>query len=224
MKFLSVLLFALAFAATPASAELKSSPTKTSKEQAAASKKEKPAPEDAPTAEDPSLDFDLLEPAAPPAAIDTKADEALERQVNQRRTMLTVHQALGIATWTGLLATEVVGQLELNDKYRGGGDPERLAELHLGLALGTTVLFSSVALLGVLAPVPFKRKEGFSTVSLHKLMMAVATAGMLTQVGLGLYTNSREGNLDQRAFAQAHQIVGYTTLGAMTVGAVSLVF
>src|SRR5205085_9424852 len=70
-----------------------------------------------------------------------------------------LHQFLGLATWAGLAATEVVGQLDLNDKYRGGGDTGRYQTLHLSLALSTTALFSAVGLLGVFAPVPFEKKR-----------------------------------------------------------------
>jgi hypothetical protein len=172
-----------------------------------------------------SLDFELLDaPGSKRGALIPQSDRDLDAKVRMRRTMLEWHQALGFATWAGLVATEVVGQLQLIDKYGGGGDTERFQTLHLGLALGTTGLFTAVGLLGVFAPVPYEKKGGFSTATLHKLMMAIATAGMLTQVGLGIYANAREGQLDQRAFAQAHQIVGYTTLGAMTVGAVTLFF
>jgi hypothetical protein len=187
---------------------------------------EEPAPPLAPVAVTPSLNFDLLdEPGTEPKTpLQPLRDPAIDAMVKRRRAMLHVHQALGFATWAGLAATEVVGQLAFNDKYRGGGDTGRYTKIHLGLALGTTALFSTVALLGVLAPVPYEKHSGFDTATLHKIMMAVATAGMLTQVALGIYTNSRDGNLDQRAFAQAHQIVGYATWGAMTVGAVTLFF
>jgi hypothetical protein len=168
-----------------------------------------------------ALDFDLFNDGA----ASTQRNEALEEKVRQRRMMLDWHQRLGFGTLAGLALTEVVGQLQLHDKYRGGGGSERFEALHLGLALTTTALYTSVALLGVFAPEPFeKRKTGFDTATLHKILMTIATVGMLTQVGLGIYTNAREGELDQRHFASAHQIIGYATLGSVTLGAVVLLF
>jgi len=170
----------------------------------------------------PSFDFDLLD--APPAALAAVPDPAFDARVQRRRFMLQLHQGLGGATWLALAATEIVGQLNFNDKYRGGGDTGRYYYLHLGLASTATALFVSVGLLGVLAPEPFEKHAGFDTATMHKLFMALATLGMLTEVGLGVYTKSREGHLEQRDLARLHQTVGYTTWGAMTLGVVSLMF
>ena len=172
----------------------------------------------------PSMDFDLLE--EPSAAEKAAAPDPaiLEGKIRTRRTMLQIHQALGIATLAGLAATEVVGQLNFNDKYRAGGDTGRYQTLHLGLAAGTTVLFATVALLGVFAPEPFEKHMRLDTATVHKAFMAAATAGMLTEVVLGFVTRSREGHLDQPGLATAHQIVGYATLGCMGAGAAVLFF
>jgi hypothetical protein len=59
---------------------------------------------------------------------------------------------------------------------------------------------------------------------LHKIAMAVATAGMVAQVVLGPITGSKEGQLSQRDFALAHQIIGYTTLVATYTGFLVLTF
>lgn len=163
------------------------------------------------------------------AATKKQAAEAeqlrIEEAVKWRRTMLTVHQGLGIATWLGLVGTTVIGQLEINDKYRTGSvNPDRFERLHFGLAIGSTGLFTATGLMGLLAPRAYHTKPGFSTVTLHRILLGIATAGMLAQVGLGLYANAREGSLDQRVVVQAHQIIGYGTLGALTVGAAVLFF
>lgn len=172
----------------------------------------------------PSMDFDLLE--EPSAAAKAKAPDTavLEAQIRRRRIMLQLHQALGLATLAGLAATEVVGQLNFNDKYRAGGDTGRYQALHLGLATGTSVLFAAVGLLGVFAPEPFEKHMRLDTATVHKALVAGATAGMLTQVVLGVFTHSRDGHLDQPGLATAHQIVGYTTLGLLGAGAAVLFF
>jgi hypothetical protein len=48
--------------------------------------------------------------------------------------------------------------------------------------------------------------------------MAIATAGMVAEVVLGIVASRNEGQLDQRNFALAHQINGYVTLGAVAAG------
>ncbi len=169
---------------------------------------------------DPSLDFDLLEPAAPTAAV----DPALERSISRRRTMLSLHQGLGLGMAGGLVATTVVGQLNFQDRYRGGGDDGTWKSLHRGLAVGTGVLFGTVALMGVLAPEPYPKPLRFDTVLMHKIFMSLATVGMVAQVVLGIVTASaaQEGQLSQVRYATAHQVLGYSTLGLTSAGVLTL--
>jgi hypothetical protein len=169
------------------------------------------------------LDFELL-PPPPDAPADARVEE-LERQAGRRRTMLTVHQAMGIATWVGLGTTVTIGQLNFNDRYRGGGATDRWRSLHKGLAYGTSASFLSVGLLGLLAPEPYEKQAlRWDTATVHKISMVVATAGMLGQVALGYSTRTREGDLGQRRLANAHLACGYATYAAMTVGAAALIF
>jgi hypothetical protein len=182
-------------------------------------------PADAPVqqSEDPGMDFDLLEPS-PAAEAPRLVDPALERAIATRRTMLTIHQGLGLATLTTLAATIVVGQLHFNDRYRGGGDTGRYDGWHTGLVIGSSSLFAGTGLLGLFAPTPFKKELRLDTITLHKIFVSLATAGMLTQVVLGLVTGSQEGKLSQVDLATAHQVVGYATLGAVGAGALMIVF
>lgn len=167
----------------------------------------------------PDLDFDLLpEPEA------VKVDARLERQVARRRSMLTWHQAAGLATWTALAATTVVGQLDFDDRFRGGGDTGRYHGWHRGLAIGSTGLFLGTGLLAVLAPEPYEKETRLDTATLHQAAMAVTAAGIVTQVVLGVSARDRAGSVRERDLATVHQVVGYATLGAMTLGTVVLFF
>jgi hypothetical protein len=138
--------------------------------------------------------------------------------------MLTLHQGVGIATWASLAATTIVGQLDLNDRFRGGGDTGRFHPWHTGLAYGTSALFLGTALLAVLAPVPYPKRLGLDTATIHKASMAIASAGMIAEIVLGILARRNAGSLGERDLANAHQIVGYATLGAMTVGWAVLLF
>ena len=234
-----LLVLLLAAPATRAHAAGKKSAqsTQTSKKSSRSTEKSEPKPSepksaaqppsDAPVqqAEEPGMDmdFDLLEPstaAETPQLVDPK----LEKAIAQRRTMLTLHQGLGLATLTTLAATVVVGQLHFNDRYRGGGDTGRYNPWHTGLVIGTSSLFASTGLLGLLAPTPFKKELRLDTITLHKIFVSLATAGMLTQVVLGIVTGNQEGQLSQVDLATAHQVVGYATLGAVGAGALMIVF
>ncbi|HSP81920.1 MAG TPA: hypothetical protein VLQ93_25590, partial [Myxococcaceae bacterium] len=106
----------------------------------------------------------------------------------------------------------------------GGGDTGRYKLLHTGLVVSSSTLFASVGLLGLLAPTPFKKELRWDTVTFHRIFMAIATAGMLSQVVLGKMTADREGRLSQVGFIRAHQAVGYVTLGALSAGVVTLFF
>ncbi|NOJ80131.1 hypothetical protein [Myxococcus xanthus] len=170
-----------------------------------------------------SLDFDLLEPAE--AATAAQVDPDLERRIGRRRTMLKLHQGLGFAMAAGLVGTTVVGQLQFNDSFRGGGDDRNLLGLHRGLAIGTSALFATVGMLGVLAPEPFeKEKLQWDTITVHKMFMALATVGMVAQIVLGIMATDRFGRLSETDIATAHQISGYVTLGAVSAGVFTLFF
>ncbi|WP_253910648.1 hypothetical protein, partial [Pyxidicoccus fallax] len=197
---------------------------------AATKQKQKEPAKDAPQSETPSdtpsagdsesLDFDLLEPAETAAQVDPE----LEKKISRRRTMLKLHQGLGFAMTAGLITTTVVGQLQYNDSFRGGGDDRNLLGLHRGLAIGTSALFASVGLLGLLAPEPFEKEFQWDTITFHKIMMSIATVGMVAQVILGIMATNRYGRLSERDLATAHQVVGYTTMGAVSAGVLSLFF
>ena len=200
---LSPLLCAIAFALAPAAASAQTAP---------------------PTQPEPTLDFELDLPAVQKA---NPVDPELERKIALRRKMLEVHPVLGIATLTSLGATVVLGQLNLYDKYGGGGDTGRYRSWHRGFAYGSAALFAATGLLGVLAPEPFEkhaRFDRFDSSTLHKTLTAIAMVGMVAQIALGVTASLREGHLDQRSFAQVHQVIGYATFGAMAAGFTVLLF
>ena len=117
-----------------------------------------------------------------------------------------------------------LGQINYLDKYGGGGDTGRWMTPHTIAALTATGVFAATGLLAILAPSPLEKPLRVDTATLHKIAMAVATAGMVTQIVLGPIIGSKEGQLSQRDFALAHQIVGYTTLIATYTGFLVLTF
>ncbi|MGZ3460522.1 MAG: hypothetical protein ACXU86_18700 [Archangium sp.] len=209
--------------AAPAPAEAKPSepapPAETKPSDVPVKPQEKPSQQ-----EEPSMEFELLQPSTTTPESAHLIDPELERAISRRRTMLTVHQALGLTMAATLAATVVVGQLNINDVYRGGGDTGRYKGWHTGLAIASTSLFVGTGLLGVLAPTPFKKEFRWDTITFHKIFMSLATVGMLTQVVLGIVTANKEGQLSQVDLVTAHQIVGYATLGAVGAGALVIVF
>ncbi|NBD12718.1 MULTISPECIES: hypothetical protein [Corallococcus] len=173
-------------------------------------------------ASEPGLDFDLLTPESEASA--GLLDPNLEGQLKTRRTMLKLHQGLGLAMAGGLTAATVLGQIQFNRSFRGHGDDRSLLAWHRGVVIGTSVLFATVATLGVLAPDPVERAFQWDTVTFHKIFMSLATAGMITQAVLGILATDSYGELREPKLATAHQVVGYATLGCVAAGIVTLTF
>src|SRR5205807_6399750 len=98
------------------------------------------------------------------------------------------HQIAGIAMLTSMTATVVLGQLNYNDKYGGGGDVGTYHTWHKAMGYTTAVLFAGTAALAIFAPVPIEKKTRWDTATVHKVAMTVATAGMVTQIVLGIVT------------------------------------
>ncbi|MHB1845935.1 MAG: hypothetical protein ACYCWW_14000 [Deltaproteobacteria bacterium] len=181
-----------------------------------------PPPAEARAAESPppSFDFDLV-----PAAKDATPDRKLERALRTRRTMLVLHQSVGIAMTALMAATVVVGQLNYSDRFSGAPATGNYELLHADLATATTVAFAAAGLLALLAPVPIpKKSEGIDSITVHKWSMLTATVAMATEIVLGILTVSREGFANQASLATTHLVIGYTTAGATAVGVGALFF
>lgn len=163
-----------------------------------------------------SLDFDLL--GAPP-----KTAQIDEHALRVRRTMLKWHQGVGLGMFALQLATTVVGQLNYGDKF-GGDNTGKWVQPHAVLAFSTLAAFVATGTLAILAPKPLASHEGFDRVSLHKVAMFTAAAGMLAQGVLGVWTQSREGYLNQQSIGAVHLAIGYVTLAAVATGIGALVF
>lgn len=175
-------------------------------------------------AEPAQLQFDLLPPQAPVDEAQAALAQGTMKDLARRRTLLDAHQIAGYATVGALAATVVLGQLNYMDRYGGRGDTGKYRTAHGIAAYGSTALFAATGLLALLAPSPLEKPSRLDTATLHKVSMAIATAGFVTQIVLGIATRGAEGRIGQRDLALAHQIVGYTTLGATTVGFGVLLF
>jgi hypothetical protein len=163
-----------------------------------------------------SLDFDLLGTAAPQAQVDGG-------RLRLRRTMLTVHQGMGLALVGLQLATTVVGQLNYSDKF-GGANTGKYEQPHAVLAFADLGLFLGTGLVAMLAPKPVQQQEGFDRISLHKVAMFTAATGMASEAVLGMVTASREGYFNQKSIGTAHLVIGYVTLAAIITGVSAIVF
>jgi uncharacterized membrane protein YidH (DUF202 family) len=167
------------------------------------------------------LSFDLL--GTPPPAKAEEAPGESSRMIT-RRTMLTVHQSLGVGLLVLTASTCVVGQLNWSDRF-AGPSTGRYELTHAILSFSTLGLFTATALASLLAPTPLEKvRQGLDRGTLHKIGMFTAAAGMVAQATLGIASVQREGYQDQRTLATAHLVVGYITLAAMLLGVSAMVF
>jgi hypothetical protein len=175
----------------------------------------------------PNLDFDLLAPPevpgakVPPIPKEPVADPAL---VARRRLMLNLHQTLGIGLAAAEAGAVITGQLSYGDKF-DGPNSGRYRTAHQAFVYSTLGLAAVVTALGVFAPVPIDKKtSGFDRMMLHKIGVFTAAAGWAAELGLGLYTASREGYVNQRTAAAAHLAIGYVTLAGLLLGVGAITF
>ena len=157
------------------------------------------------------------------------ANPGLEKEIKRRRSMLRTHQVLGITTLTLMTATAIVGQFNYANTYgshaSGNGD---LRVPHMVLSYTTAASFATTAYFSLFAPDPVERESsGLDTVTLHKIAVLGATAGMLAQAGLG-FSAARSADAGHPTrpgdLAAIHQVIGWTTLGFMAAAAAVWVF
>jgi hypothetical protein len=167
-------------------------------------------------AQEPSLDFDLLGEAEPPA------EPADAGALRLRRKMLIVHQGVGVGLLGLQLATTAVGQLNYSDRFAGGPDTARYKLSHKVLAYTTLGTFAANGAIALLAP-SAKTPRKLDRVMVHRIAMFTAAGGMVAQAILGISTRERAGRLDQERLATVHLVVGYSTLAAVLTGVGALV-
>ena len=237
--------------ATPTAAPA-TPPATTATTEAAAS----PAAQVTPSAPASSTATTTTTTTTPPAAceecdIDPEAFREAQRNSRYvRRTrerILRTHRAFGIAAWGTMIATEVLGTIQLinQDTWLGRGacasDPNSfgcrqsslITGLHQGFAFTTVGLYLTAGVLAAGAPDPENASEGDGgperRLRLHKVLAWVHGGGMILLPILGILSHypqivgatSAESRDDfARAMRSVHAIVGYTTLTTLTIAGV----
>jgi hypothetical protein len=176
-----------------------------------------PPPQSPPPEPAPSLNFELLDESKPVAKVDEDA-------VRLRRKLLNLHQAVGLGMFALSLANTVVGQLNYSDRFASGPSTGKYQQAHQITAYTTVLAFAGTGLLALFAPTPLPKSGGIDRMTVHKLAMLTATAGMAAEIVLGILTAGREGYLNQPDFAAAHLVIGYATFAAISLGVGVIVF
>jgi hypothetical protein len=162
-----------------------------------------------------------------PAGLAGLSAEEAEAESHTRRWMLKTHQTLGITTWALLASTCIVGQLNYNQLWGGGGGSTKWQTPHRILVLTTSLSFAATGAFALFAPNPYPKPLHFDTGLVHRIAVIGATLGMITEGVLGWVTTHQAdaGNPNRlRSTARLHQIVGYSTLGFLTIAGTVWVF
>jgi cytochrome b561 len=180
------------------------------------------------------LDFDFFgekpigtSPAQSASTNPEVAVSGIEQKAQTRRWMLKTHQTLGLATWALMAATVTIGQLNYNQLYGGSGGHTTWQTPHQILVLSTSLAFAATAAFAIFAPTPYKRPMQLDTGMVHRIAAIGATLGMVAEGVLGIWTahQADAGNPNNlRTIARAHQIIGYSTFGFLTIAGAAWVF
>jgi hypothetical protein len=229
-NFLSVTA-AAAVTAKPSATQDPARPAATTPEPGAGLPMRDPAKAGPPPAGDGTMDFDFFKDEGKAANTDSGSPQPdssdVAAKASRRRWMLKVHQTLGITTWALMAATVTVGQLNYNQLYGGGGGSTKWQGPHKALIVSTSLAFAATGAFAIFAPDPYERPKKLDTGMVHRIAVIGATLGMITEAVLGIVTSRRADAGNPRSLktlARAHQAVGYTTFGLLTVAGTVWVF
>ncbi len=150
-------------------------------------------------------------------------EESRLKEINLRRTMLTLHEVGGFLTLGAMITTAVYGQLTINGNTS-------LGDTHKAWASATIASYFTTAALSLLCPPPLIRRQEWNTVSIHKGLAIIHFTGMILTPLLadGIAMQERSNGTAQVKInhdkAQIHQISGYITTVAFASALMVITF
>lgn len=180
-------------------------------------------------------------------------DAAYAAAVRERRELGQIHRTMGIVTWASMSVTVALGLIQYYNLYGfGAGIDDNPCATghavfgqsqcwgtpypHLVSAVVTTALYSSTLAMsiGLLVNDPNQvltgRGEYSDRMRIHSVLAIVHLAGMLAQtvIGIGLANNwfgDRANDYDSlQTVAVVHQVIGWTTWGALGAAGALMLF
>ena len=162
-----------------------------------------------------------------------ESDRQARYVLHRRAVLLRTHRVFGIAAWSSLLVTEVLGTLLALDRPTWFGDgncasdagalgcgSNLLGSLHETMAFVSVGLHTTAGILAIAAPDPDSASVGTDqasrTLRLHKALAWAHGAGMVLMPILGILGQSINNPDAARAFRTIHTGVGYATFAALT--------
>lgn len=148
--------------------------------------------------------------------------EVRKSELTLRRTMLTAHQIGGFVTLGLMGTTAYFGQRTLDGHVT-------LSDKHSLFARLTIISYSVTALLAVLSPPPYIRRDEWSTTTTHKTLAWLHAAGMiLTPIVGGMVWHFQRypvrTMIQNDSAARFHQIAAYITTAILAAAMAVMTF
>jgi cytochrome b561 len=140
------------------------------------------------------------------------APSSRRAELQLRRQMLQVHQALGFVLLGVTTAQVVTGQLMYSNP---GRYYEELRPLHRALGYGSFVLYLGTGSLSLLAPPARRYQSGLYPIKVHRYLAYVHMPGMLLQPWLGRAMARARDPDTYRRLRTLHRWTGWITYGAL---------
>lgn len=162
-----------------------------------------------------------------------ESDRQARYVLRRRASLLRTHRIFGIAAWSSMLVTEVLGTMLAINRPTSFGDgvcasdpsafgcgSNLLGTLHQASSFVTVGLYTTAGILAVAAPDPDNASVGTdrasSTLRLHKTLAWVHGAGMILMPILGIIGANVTDADAGRVFRTVHAGVGYVTFAALS--------
>lgn len=145
----------------------------------------------------------------------TLTAETREHELKVRRTMLKIHQGVGITTAAAMLAQGIVG----SKLYRNYSDD--LKKVHTGLATGINIGYITTGLMSFAAPPPLVTGKRFDNIKLHKTLAIVHISGM---IATNILSHQIAKSQDPQQLRTFHKAAAFTTFGAYAAAIASVKF
>ena len=138
--------------------------------------------------------------------------EKRQAELNLRRTMLKVHQAVGFVTLAGMIGQGIVGARLYNGEYQ-------LKDTHEMLALGINTGYFTTAGLSLFAPPKaVDERKGFSSIKVHRWLAVLHMSGMILTNVLA------DGTDESNTIRSLHRASAFTAFGAYAASIIVIKF
>ncbi len=142
------------------------------------------------------------------------------REIELRRKMLVVHQALGYVTLASMIAQGIIGGKLYNCDSCPSGEYNRIKDAHETMAAVVDISYFTGAGLSLFAPPPLinRTEKGLSSARAHKWLASIHFSAMVATNLLA------EEAGESQTGRNLHRIAAYTAFGSFAAATLVLTF